>query len=157
MNLFTMHNNLSSFLSGDMKAETEKMLDALGYVPKDQSAQPADSGYKPEDIDKVKADAKAEGRNEGKAEGEKAGAKAASERAAKIVEMCDMAGLPAAKAIELVNSDKSDEDLHKEVTDAKAAANDQHIQSTVSAAGTGDVNPVLEDAKQRAEAAKAMH
>ncbi len=153
MNLFSMHNNLSSFLSGDMKAETEKMLDALGYVPKDQVTQ--DSGYKPEDIEKMKETAKAEAMAAGKEEGRKEGMKAAVERAVKIVEMCETAGLPESKAVELIKSEKSDEELHQAVTDAKAAANDQHIQSTVSATGVGETNPVMEDAQKRAEAAKA--
>jgi len=152
MNLFSMHNNLSSFLSGDMKAETEKMLDALGYVPKDQAGA---GQSKPEDIEKMKETAKAEAMAAGKEEGRKEGVEAAAQRAVKIVEMCETAGLPESKAVELIKSEKSDEELHQAVTDAKAAANDQHIQSTVSATGIGETNPVLEDAQKRAEAAKA--
>lgn len=155
MRLTDLANYLTNFLSGDMKAETEKTLENLGFVPKDQAAAGDGGQHKPEDVEKIKTDAKAEGHEAGKSEGHESGKKEANERACEILDMCNLAGMPG-KAAELIKSDKTVADAKKDLVNAQAdAGNQAHIQSTVSPTGTGEVNPLAKDAEKRAEAAKA--
>lgn len=152
MRLTDLTNYITSFLSGDMKAETEQALESLGFVPKDQAAA---GQSKPEDIEKIKTDARAEGHEAGKAEGYESGKKDANQRACEILDMCQLAGMPG-KAAELVKSEKTVDEAKKDIVNAQAdAGNQEHIQSTVSPTGTGEVNPLTKDAQNRAEAAKA--
>lgn len=132
MKLEDVKTNLTQFLSGDMKAEAETMLDNLGYTPK--------SDEEPPDVEKIKSDAKAEG----KTEGEQAGKEAAVNRAVEILDLCALAGKPD-MAVDLIKSDKSIDQAKKDLTDKQAleAGPDGEIKPTVGAIGDGANNDFL--------------
>lgn len=70
-----------------------------------------------------------------------------------ILETCSLAGMEK-MAAELITSGVSVEDARIKVVEAKAAGGTRtHIRSTVNVLADGDVNPLLEDAHKRADAA----
>jgi len=81
-------------------------------------------------------------------------AKDTREKIVSILEVCALGGQEK-MAIELVRSGKSVDDARKEILEAKAKTSSQSaIRSTVTATGTGEVSPLIADAKQRAATAK---
>lgn len=71
-----------------------------------------------------------------------------------VLEICALGGMEK-MSIGLVSTAASIEDARKQVLEAKAgAASQQTIRSSVTALGTGEVSPLITDAKARAEAAK---
>lgn len=71
-----------------------------------------------------------------------------------ILEVCALGGKES-MAIDLIKSGTTLADARTKVIEAKAAAsNSTVIKNTVTALGTGEVSPLIIDAKSRAEAAK---
>lgn len=145
MRLNELKNFLSSFLSGDLRAETENMLKSLGFIPMNQAGQAGQAEVSgSEDREKDRLMRPGENNNS-----------AAVDRACEVIGMCEMAELPASKMVELIKSNMTMKDIKKAIVDARAAASArQQIISTVSATGLGERNPVTEDARKRAEASK---
>lgn len=71
-----------------------------------------------------------------------------------VLEVCALGGMEK-MSIGLITSGASIEDARKQVLEAKVAGSQQAvIKSTVTALGTGEVSPLITDAKARAEVAK---
>jgi len=151
MHLTDLKLNLSNFLSGELKAETETALATLGYFPKTEPvAMP--------DVDKIKAEAEAAGKlvgiAEGKAEAERA-TKTAVETATGIMDLCLAADKPDL-AIDLIKSGVTLEGAREKLLALKADADKTiDIKSKVGALSTGSTNPLLVDAARRREEAEA--
>jgi flagellar biosynthesis/type III secretory pathway protein FliH len=95
--------------------------------------------------------AKQEGRAAGYAEGQESGRKDAQTRALKILEVCARAGMEK-MAPALIQKGTALETARAEVLAAKAVdAERTQIRSSVSSLSTGEVNPLLADAKKRAK------
>lgn len=97
---------------------------------------------------------KAEGFAAGKAEGLEAGRQEAQTRAMEILEACALAGMEKESLGYVQDTKLSVEEVRGKIVEARAAAADRtRISSTVSATSTGEVNPLLVNARQRAETA----
>jgi signal peptide peptidase SppA len=71
-----------------------------------------------------------------------------------VLEICALGGMEK-MSIGLISSAASIEDARKQVLEAKAESSQQAvIKSTVTALGTGEISPLITDAKARAAAAK---
>lgn len=130
----------------------------MGFVPKTQSegilmpsanmeAIAAALGVK---ADQLAGDLKGVDFNAIKAEAEKT----IRAQTVSVLEVCALGGMEK-MSIGLITSGASVEDARKQVLEAKAAESRQAvIKSTVTALGTGEVSPLITDAKARAEVAK---
>jgi len=134
-----LKTDLRALVSGKDDSEVEAAFKHLGYVPETAGGTP--------DIKKIKADAMAAGKLEGEAE-----TKAAEQvRIAQIMEKAQIAKVsnPAFMA-ELLTL--TPEEAGKKILDTQAdAAASQEIFSTVNPMSTGRENPLVADAKKRAE------
>lgn len=124
------------------KATAEATVEAmkqLGYVP--ASTMP--------DVEKIKTEAHAAGKL--------AGIKEGMDRAALIIETCDLAKM-GTMALGFIKEGLAQEAVQTKLLDKKAEADrTRTTMSTTSANGSGDVNYLLEGAKQlRAQAEKTM-
>ncbi|MGB5217117.1 MAG: hypothetical protein WBN66_02345 [Smithella sp.] len=148
MHLTDLKLNLSNFLSGDLKAETETALATLGYVPKTEPvAMP--------DVDKIKTESEAAGKTAGIEEGKAEGAKVALETATEIMDLCLVDGKPDL-AIDLIKSGATVGAVREKLLALKADEDKtRDIKSTVGALSTGSTNPLLLDAARRAKEAEA--
>jgi hypothetical protein len=101
---------------------------------------------------------RAEGVTAGREEGVKSGAEAERSKTREILAMCQVGGLDLKAAVDLpAEDDVTTEKARAKVQDLRAAAAAKNVvTSTVSATSTGEVNPLIADAKRRAEAAKAQ-
>jgi ClpP class serine protease len=96
--------------------------------------------------------ARQEGHAAGLAEGTQAGKTEAQTRAVQIIEICALAKMDAAALAYVQDNNLSVEDVRAKVVEAQAEeARKTHIKSTVSALSTGEVNPLIADARKRAE------
>ena len=119
-------------IQAEKPEEVEKMMAEIGFVP--VSGMP--------DIEKIKADAAEAGRIEG--------GKQALIQAAEIVELCQLSGT-LNLAAGILNSGATMQDAKKAILEEKAKLDStRNINSTVGPVGTGEVNPLIEDAKRRA-------
>ncbi len=150
---------------GIMKAELEKMFNDmrdrfLTLVGADPAAAKQEVVTKA-DANKLVAaaeeSAKAEGLAAGKTEGHAAGKKEAQERAKAILEICNLAAAEKDAYSYVIDESLSVEAVRTKVTEKMAAEADRtRIRSTVSSTSTGEVNPVVADAKRRAAAAAGI-
>jgi hypothetical protein len=71
-----------------------------------------------------------------------------------ILEACSLAGMEKESLGYVRDTKLSVEEVRGKIVEARAAAADRtRISSTVSATSTGEVNPLLTNARQRADAA----
>ncbi len=140
---FSMSNNalqkqLSALLKGSDEQTNIEALAGLGFVPQASALSQAD-------VDKAVEAATAKVTATARA--------AALDYAGKVIGLCGLAGLPA-MAGGFISAGTSEEEVQAKLVSAKAAgAKEQEISSTVSALTTGAVNPLIADARQRADAA----
>ncbi|SEM78864.1 signal peptide peptidase SppA [Syntrophus gentianae] len=100
--------------------------------------------------------AKKEGFETGKAEGLEAGRQETQNRAIEILEACALAGMEKEALGYIQDAKLSVDNVRGKIVEAQAAAAERtRISSTVSATSTGEVNPLLVNARQRAETANA--
>lgn len=148
LELKDLKQGLAAFLK-ENPAEGKAMLAENGFVekPADPPAQPVAAAApanpgNPEhvDLDKVRTDARAEG-----AAAEKA-------RVSGITELCTLAGM-SDKSAEYIKAGKSVDDVRKDLLAARAEAGDKDTIISATTPLGGEANPLLVDAKRRAEAA----
>ena len=109
-------------------------LAELGYVPRAEG--------EPVDVEKLTADAEARGRKE------------AQTRMEGILDLCLLGGVPE-MAHTLIKDGATVEQSRKRILDHKAAKSGKdEIISTVTPTNTGEVNPLLADARKRADTAR---
>jgi signal peptide peptidase SppA len=152
---------LEKLRAAAIDAPTEMLASALaemGFVPKAQTegvlipsanleAIAAAMGVK---ADQLAGDLKGVDFNAIKAEVEKT----IRAQTVSVLEVCALGGMEK-MSIGLITSGANVEDARKQVLEAKAAISKQAvIKSTVTALGTGEISPLITDAKARAEAAK---
>ena len=136
---FMDQNELRTQLEGLITTpdlDAEAALGELGFVPR-----PSGVAETPVDPDKIRAEAADAATVEtmGRVKG--------------ILDLCALAGRPE-MATALIKEDLSVEDARKRILEARAEeGNEQEIVSTVSALSTGEVNPLLANARERAEKA----
>jgi signal peptide peptidase SppA len=112
--------------------DADAVLETLGYVPKSNQ----------DNVEQLIAQATEKGRTE------------AMDRVTGILDLCKLAGR-SDMAEPLVKIGCTVEDARKQIIDAKASdSGKDEIVSTVGALTTGELNPVLENARKRADAAK---
>lgn len=151
---------------GIMKAELERLFNdmrdkLLGLIGADPAASKQEVVTKADAEALVvaaetaaKAEGYAGGYAAGTAEATEAGRAAAQTRATEIMEMCALAGLEKEALGYVKDTALSAEDVRKKVVEAQAAAAAAtQIRSTVGAVSTGEVDPLLADARRRAAAA----
>ncbi len=145
---------------GNMKAELEQLfndmrerLTALVGGSQTEAVTKADTEKL---VAAAEEAAKKEGFAAGKVEGLEAGRQEAQSRAMEILEACTLAGLEK-EALGYVRDTKlSVDNVRGKIVETQAAAAERtRISSTVSATSTGEVNPLLVNARQRAETANA--
>jgi len=158
---------------GSMKALLEKLRAAVADAPADMLASAlAEMGFVPKaqgeglfvpsvnmeaiaaalgmKADQLAGDLKGVDLNAAKAEIEKT----VRAQNVSVLELCALGGMEK-MSIGLITSGASIEDARKQVMEEKAKVSGQQtIKSTVTALGTGEVSPLIEDAKARAKAAK---
>ncbi|MBF0395767.1 MAG: S49 family peptidase [Desulfobacterales bacterium] len=135
MEISELKQGLESFIGdGSKKAEVITMLSDLGF----KEANSIESSI---------TQAKGEGEKEGKKEGEKQ----ALSRVSEILELCNLAGMPHIANSLITDSSLSIESARKKIIEAKASQSmETEIRTTVHPLSTGEVNPLLNDAKRRA-------
>jgi signal peptide peptidase SppA len=139
MNLKAMFEKVKAAWSSAPAEEKKEVLSELGAVEVPQGSVVLQQT----ELDKKIQDAKTDGTKEGTA--------AANEKAAMIIDICALGGMPQL-AGGYIKEGLEPDAVRQKVLEAKAAKDKRtHIVSTVSALGTGDVNPLLDDAKKRAE------
>lgn len=125
-------------LAASSKASEDEVVEAfaeLGYVPVNAQAENVD-------LDAVKAEAKEKVLAEYKAYVEE------------VMSLCSIAGL-SKEAASLIESEASIDDVKKQLVNAKAdATGSDEIISTVSATSVGEPNPMVAEARKRADAQK---
>ena len=154
MNLSDLKIKLGSFLSGDLKAETETMLETMGYVKKPEEVTPEPETVAPEvpaqeqvDVEKIKADAKAEALKEANDE---------ASRVKEITEACILAGKESLLPGFIENKSMTVEAVKKQILDGRATDVDKNTTvSTVDPFNSGEVNPVIAEATRRRDSARA--
>lgn len=131
-----VQQQLEALINGADAGEVQTALAALGFVPKTEIPDPAET---------EKALSKAR----------KAGADEALSRVKGVMDLCELAGtLPMAAG--LIESGVSVEKARKKILTEKAEGGSEEIVSTVGPTSTGETNPLLADAQSRAEAAKEV-
>lgn len=144
-------NGLIKLQKGNFLMGIEQIKEAMqAEKPEDITALATELGFVPAsampDVEKIKADAFTAGQIEG--------AKQAAMAAAEIVELCQLSGT-LGLAVGILNSGANLQDAKKAILDEKAKqASQQNINSTVGPLTTGEVNPLIEDAKRRAQGHK---
>lgn len=124
-------------------------LKAMGFSPVlADVAAPETAAATPENNEDANPP-ETEGPADAELRGKEAGAVDAVKIATDIIELCALGGRPE-MAKELIASRVSVDDARKKILEAKAASGPE-ILSTVGAISTGEVNPLLVDAKRRAE------
>ena len=119
-------------IQAEKPEDIEKMMAEIGFVP--ISGMP--------DIEKIKTEAMEAGRI--------AGEKQAIITSAEIVELCQLSGT-LSLAVGILNSGANLHAAKKAILDEKARLDSlTKINSTVGPINTGEVNPLIEDAKRRA-------
>jgi len=146
---------------GIMKAELEQLFNDM----RDRLTAMV-GGTQPEAVTKADAEklvaaaeeaAKKEGFAAGRAEGLEAGRQEVHSRTMEILEACALAGMEKEALGYIQDTKLSIEDVRGRIVEARAAAAERtRISSTVSATSTGEVNPLLANARQRAETANAV-
>jgi hypothetical protein len=97
------------------------------------------------------------GHTAGRSEGLEAGRQEAHTRAVEIIEMCSLAALDKDALGYIKDVTLSVEQVRARVVESQAAvAEATRIRSTVSATSTGEVDPLLADARKRAAAAAGI-
>jgi capsid assembly protease len=147
---------------GIMKAELEKMWNEMTAKFKamiGDNPDAAKDAVTKADAEKLVAaaeeSARKEGHTAGLSEGTAAGKTEADARVTQIMEICVLGKVDTAGAIAYLQ-DKAlgVEDIRAKVVEAQAnEAEKTRIRSTTGALSTGEVNPLIADAKKRAEAA----
>ena len=150
MNMSDMKNTIKSFLSGDLKAETETMFSGLGFEKKAEAKAPEPETppiLEPKvDVDAITTAATEAGKIESH--------KSAMDQITEILNMCALAG-KMDKAVEMISSGATIETIRKQLIDAKAEEQKgSEIKNNISPLTTGDVNPVIAEAIRRRDAAK---
>ncbi len=152
----TNHNGgFSMKLTDELKALIEpngagavKALEELGYVPK--ATLPA-----PPDTKNIRAEAHGAGVAQGRRDGEQTGREQALKAAGDILDLCILARVAdlsfAKDRVMQGDVDKARENILNTQADQAAHA---HIFAAVGAVGTGEINPLVADAKQRADREK---
>lgn len=136
-----LKTDLRALVTGKDDSEVEAAFASLGYIPK------TTLNGNDIDIEKIKLEAMAAGKAEGESE-----AKAAEQgRIAQVMEKAQIAKVSSPAFIaELLAL--SPEEAGKKILDAQADASaSQEIFSTVNPMSTGGENPLVADAKKRAE------
>jgi signal peptide peptidase SppA len=115
--------------------EVRTVLGALGYVPKPVEG----SSATPADLDKARTEAKA----------------STLQAVESILDICALGGMDIKMASSLIKKGATPDEARTKVLEEKAAAaNKTQIRSTVGALSTGEVNPLLAEARKRADAGK---
>ncbi len=149
---------------GVMKAELEKLWNEMttkfkALVGADPDAAKQEVVIKA-DAEKLVIAAEESARKEGHAAGLTEGAQSGKEtgkteahtRAVQIMEICALAKMDAAALGYVQDATLGIEDVRAKVTEAQAQeAEKTRIRSTVGALSTGEVNPLITDARKRAE------
>lgn len=135
-------------LMAENSAGVAEALKAMGFVPVAEAA-PAPIVVAADLVAEVQP-VKIETPAEAEANGKEAGAAEAIEHATEIIELCALGGKPE-MAKEMIGARIPIAEAKKRILEARAAVGDE-IRSTVGALSTGEVNPLLADAKSRAEA-----
>lgn len=134
--IFMNQNELKTQLEGLITTpglDAEAALEELGFV-----AKPSGEPEPAVDLEAARKEA-----------AETAAAEALG-RVRGILDLCALAGMPEMAAT-LIREDLSVEDARKRILEARAEESSrQEIVSTVSALSTGEVNPLLADARRRA-------
>ncbi|SCY44820.1 S49 family peptidase [Desulfoluna spongiiphila] len=133
-----LREELQALVAGKDETEIKTALAAMGYLPA------AEKGVGEVDVAKIKEDATAAGVEQGKAE--------ALENTKLVMEKCQLAGVTSAKfTAEMLAL--TPEEAGAKILDAQAdGANAAEIFSTVNPMSDGGENPLVADAKKRAEA-----
>jgi len=141
MKIDELRAGVSSLLT-EKPEEVAEALKALGFAP--VLAEVETEKIKDEEVTETETPADAE------AKGKEAGAVEAVRVATDIIELCALGGKPE-MAKDMIGARISVDEAKKRILEAKAASGPEII-STVGAISTGEVNPLLMDAKRRAEA-----
>ena len=156
MNFSDLKIKLTSFLSGDLKAETEAMLSTMGYGKTetvDVEKIKADA-IATVDVEKIKADAAEAAKKEADTAGALRGSTETRASAVEILDLCALAGTPG-MASELIKSGDTAEAAKEKIIAAKADSSlDNDINSQHSGLNTGGINPLLASCQKAADAAK---
>jgi signal peptide peptidase SppA len=130
----TLRERLEAALADVPKEEAESSLREMGYFAETPTAQAA------VDVEKITAAASDEGRRE------------ALSYYREVMEICSLAGMDD-MALTLIEQNVTAEDARKKVIAAKASRGGKdEIKSTVGALSTGEVNPLIANAKKRSAA-----
>ena len=156
MNLSDLKGTLGNFLSGDLKAETETMLQTMGYGKQetvDVEKIKADA-IATVDVEKIKADATEAAKKDAEAIGTDKGIETARNSAVEILDLCSLAGTPG-MAAELIKSGETAESAKAKIIKAKADGSmDNDIHTQHSGLNSGGVNPLLASCQKAADDAK---
>ncbi|HET56897.1 MAG TPA: S49 family peptidase [Deltaproteobacteria bacterium] len=130
----TVRERLEAALADVPKDDADSALREMGYftdIPQEEAAV---------GVEKITAEAREDGRKE------------ALSYYREVMEICSLAGMND-MALTLIEQNVSTEDARKKVIAAKAGRDGKdEIRSTVGALTTGEVNPLIANAKRRAEA-----
>jgi signal peptide peptidase SppA len=138
MNMKTVRERLEAALADTPKDEAESTLREMGYFAETPPAQAA------VDVEKITAEVREASMEEGRQE--------ALSYYQEVTEICSLAGMDG-MALTLIEQNVSVEDARKKVIAAKASRDGKdEIRSTVGALSTGEVNPLIANAKKRSEA-----
>lgn len=130
----TLRERLDVALADVPKEDAESVLREMGYFAEAPQAEAA------VDVEKITAEAREEGRKE------------ALSYYQEVMEVCSLAGMND-MALTLIEQNVTTEDARKKVIAAKASREGKdEIVSTVGALTTGEVSPLIANAKRRAEA-----
>jgi signal peptide peptidase SppA len=136
----SLKKKLEALLSGFSGEEIKGELAELGYVPQASHASQSDQveDTPPPDTEQVTEEARQQAVSDTR----------------EIVEICALAGMPQ-MALSLIDSGATAEEARKKVLEAKADDAGDEIISTVGAISTGETNPLVADARRRAEKRRA--
>lgn len=119
--------------------ETVSALAEIGYVPRESA-----SHEEPEDTVKIASEAATKARKE------------ALEEVMRIIEACDLADRPKLAGTLIAEGVTVEEACARLAAEKAKDAERDTIRSTVGAVSTGEVNPLLADARKRASAVPGM-
>ena len=137
--------DLRALVAGKEDADIESALASIGFIPKTQQDY---NSIDAEELEKIKTEAMAAGEAKGKTEA----VTAETTRVAQVMEKCQLAKVTSPAFMAEIITMAPDE-AGKKIIDAQAdAALATTVFSTVNPLSAGGENPLVSDAKKRAEA-----
>lgn len=148
----TLMEQITNAFKDAKPEEIEKKMVSFGYVLKEGTAIKKEIGAKLADQAKINSAETAKAVEKAKTEG----VAEAIRGAVSILELCAVAGNEKL-GLKLISDGATEDEARKQLIEAKSGeteAEKQQIISTVNPLNTGETNPLLADAKQRAKETK---